>query len=126
MPLRALIVALLLTGFGLWQAWQCTDGMMTSPMAATTMSATMTAHDLPTGHGAQPANASPDQPDPGMPAGMAALCISVLASFAAALIVLASPLRLLGLLRRLGQVLLRPIEMPVRAPVLAQLCISRT
>lgn len=33
MPLRALLAALVLAGFGLWQGWQCTDGMaMAAPV----------------------------------------------------------------------------------------------
>lgn len=124
-PLRAVVVALILAGFGLWQAWNCTDGMMMSPMAATTMTATMS-HDASTGHLAAPVHAAPHHEAPGMPAGMAGLCITVLASFAAALILMSSPLRLLGLLRRLGALLLRPVDVAAIAPALAQLCVSRT
>lgn len=120
-----MVVALILAGFGLWQAWNCTDGMMMSPMAATTMTATMS-HDGSGGHVAGPVHAAADKEAPGMPAGMAGLCITVLASFAAALILMSSPPRLLGLLRRLGALLLRPVEVPAIAPVLAQLCVSRT
>jgi hypothetical protein len=124
-PLRALIVALLLTGLGLWQAWTCTDGTMTSPIAATTMTAAM-GHANPTGHGTEPAHAAADEHSPGMPAGMTGLCITVLAGMAAALMLMSSPMRLLGLLRRLSALLIAPVDGPVRAPALARLCVSRT
>jgi hypothetical protein len=116
------IVALLLVGFGVWQAWHCTDATMTSPMAATTMG-----HDSFASHTAEPVRVSTDEkPAPGMPTGVAALCITVLASLAAALVLTSSPLRLLGLLRPLGQFLWRPVIVPAKAPALAHLGISRT
>ena len=125
-PLRALIVALLLAGLGLWQAWTCTDGTMTSPIAATTMTAAM-GHAGPVGHGTEPEHAAADeQHSPGMPAGMTGLCITVLAGMAAALMLMISPMKLLGLLRRLGALLIAPVDGPARAPALARLCVSRT
>jgi hypothetical protein len=129
-PLRALIVALLLAGFGLWQGWSCTDGMMTSPMTGSAMASTMITtmvHDVPAAHVGGPVQvASEEQPDPGIPAGLAGLCLSVLASLAATFLLMGSPLRLLGLLRRLCESLLRPVEVAVCAPALARMCVSRT
>lgn len=129
-PLRTLIVALLLAGFGLWQGWTCTDGMMTSPMSGTAKPARMitaVAHDAPAGHGGGPVHvASEEQPAPGIPTGLAGLCLSVLASLAAALMPVGSPLRLVELLRHLGESLLRPVPVAVCAPALARMCVSRT
>ncbi len=124
MPLRTLLAALLLAGLGLWQAWQCTDGMMASPMATTTMSVTITHTDHPaleTVSAAEPDN------DTGMPGAMAGLCITVLASLAAAIWLMRSPLRLRALLQRMILLLILPRPLGARrGPALAQLCVSRT
>jgi hypothetical protein len=127
-PMRALLVALLLAGLGLWQAWQCSDGMMASPMTPTTpvttpMTATMSSMDLDATHAAA---VHETDPGPGMPGGLAAACLSVLAGLAAAFMLIVSPLRLLTLVRRVWELAVSPVELPTAGPALYALCVSRT
>lgn len=42
MPLRALLAGLVLAGVGLWQGWQCTDGMAVATPVLGVMTAPMT------------------------------------------------------------------------------------
>lgn len=117
-PLRVVLVALLLAGLGLWQAWQCTDDMapMLGPATA------VVAHVPPGEHMGDPDAGH----EPGGHGGLAALCMSVLAAVAAAFVLLADPLRLLALLRRVASALVRPVGPLPQAATLAQLCVSRT
>ncbi|MFC7245286.1 hypothetical protein ACFQO7_22665 [Catellatospora aurea] len=120
MPLRVVLVALLLAGLGLWQSWQCTDDM--APLlipAAMAADSGHGGHAAVSGHGDQPTDDDGD-------GSLAAACMSVLAAIAAALMLLAEPSRLLTLLRRAGQVLVRPVGPLPRAATLAQLCVLRT
>jgi hypothetical protein len=119
--MRAVIVVLL-TGFGLWQAWHCSDGMMASPVAGM---ASMSYSALHAGQAESiPAVAGHGGSD--MPAGLAGLCISVLVSILGAVMLIASPVRVIAVLRRLVDTVVRPIELPGQGLVLAQLCVSRT
>lgn len=120
MPLCVVLVALLLAGLGLWQSWQCTDDM--APLLMPSATAAGSGHDghpAGSGHGDQPT-------DGGGNGSLAAVCMSVLAAVAAALLLLAEPSRLLTLLRRAGQALVRPVGPLPRAATLAQSCIPRT
>lgn len=117
-PLRVLVV-LLLSGLGLWQAWQCTNGMTASPVAGMP-AMTVAAHHAP------PPGKEPPSPDEGMPTGLAGLCITVLASLAAALLLMTSPPRLLVLLRRMLAALAQPVTFTRPVLSLTQLCVSRT
>jgi hypothetical protein len=123
--LRALVVALLLAGSGLWQAWSCSSGMMTSPAVATAMASVMSSAGH-TGHSSAAQLPATDHGGPEAPVGMVAMCVSVLASLAAVLMVLTPPLKLLAIVRRLGDGVTLPALWRVRAQALAQLCVSRT
>ncbi|WP_191842670.1 hypothetical protein [Catellatospora chokoriensis] len=116
-PLRVVLVALLLAGLGLWQSWQCTDDM--APLMIPAAMAAGSGHPPGAGHGDQPS-------DDGGHGSLAAVCMSVLAAVAAALLLLAEPSRLRALLRRAGQVQVHPVGPLPRAATLAQLCILRT
>jgi hypothetical protein len=122
--MRAVIVVLLLSGLGLWQAWQCSDGMAASPITGMpSMSAMQATAESP----ADPVTmVGPSSTGPAMPMGLAGVCLTVLASVAAAFLLLTSPLRLIAMLRRITELILRPVQFAATGPVLAQLCISRT
>jgi hypothetical protein len=122
-PLRAVLVVLLLAGLGLWQAWQCTHGMAASPMIGMpTMSAATVALDS----SPDAATADLPAPDDGMPGGLAGLCITVLASIAAAFLLFTIYERLVALIRRFAGLATRPISLPMPGPSLTLLCVSRT
>ncbi|HCT77607.1 MAG TPA: hypothetical protein DGT23_13655 [Micromonosporaceae bacterium] len=119
-PLRVVVV-LLLSGLGLWQAWQCSNGMAASPVAGMPAMTHHTPLMDVTLLAAQP----PAQDEP-MPAGLAGVCITVLASVAAAFVLLKSPLRLLALLRRLLAAMVQPVAFARPQLSLTQMCVSRT
>ena len=115
-----MLVVLLLAGLGLWQAWQCSDGMAASPMIGMpTMSVALDS-------GPDAATADAPSPDDGMAGGLAGLCITVLASIAAAFLLFTVYERLVALMRRLAGLATRPISLPMPGPSLTLLCVSRT
>lgn len=125
--MRALLVILLLAGFGLWQAWQCTDGMPASPIAgmpamAMDMPVVVAAADMVVAGDAFDVAA-----DHTMPQGMVGACITVLAGIGAALLLIVLGPRLVALLRRLRAALPAMFDdLPAAGPSLSQLCVSRT
>jgi len=122
-PLRAVLVVLLLAGLGLWQAWQCTDGMAASPVIGMpAMSAMAPAVDS----GPDAATGGAPAHDDGMAGGLAGLCITVLASVAAAFLLFTVHDRLVALIRRLAGLAMRPISVPMPGPSLTLMCVSRT
>jgi hypothetical protein len=122
-----MLAALVLTMFGLWQGWQCTDGMPMATPAMGIMTATV-GHDGPM-H-ADPAavlsvQADGQQPSD-LPGGLMAACVTVLVGMLAALLFLAAPERLLARLRAVVAAIVGHVPTLVRAPALTQLCVSRT
>ncbi|MEU8001455.1 hypothetical protein AB0B66_09880 [Catellatospora sp. NPDC049111] len=113
-----MLVALLLAGLGLWQAWQCTDDM-----APLLMPAAMAPDAVAHAHGDTGVLTPADDSGHG---GLAAGCMSVLLAVAGALLLMDITTRLLAVLTRVGHVL--PLRVPAlpRAATLAQLCILRT
>jgi len=125
-PVRVLLAALLLAGFGLWQAWTCSAGMAASPVLGMPRLSTAVAA-MPAGSpGDGGLTAAMPSHDDQMPAGMAGACVTVLASIAIAFLLLACPPRLLALLRRMAAVVWLPVTAAVDGPSLTRLCISRT
>lgn len=128
--MRLALAALVLTMFGLWQGWQCTDGMPMATPAIGIMTATVS-HQGP-----MAAVTAADVAVPGVnadsrqshdpPARLMAACVTVLVSMLAALLVLAAPGRLLARLRTIVATTIGHVPALVRAPALTQLCVSRT
>ncbi len=113
-----MLVALLLAGLGLWQSWQCTDDMAPLMMPAAIAAGTGS-HVHGGAHEQVPA-------DDGGHGGLVVACMSVLAAVAGALLLMGAPRRLLVMIARAVQMLLRPIGPLPRAATLAQLCVLRT
>lgn len=105
-----MLVILLLSGFGLWQ---CGMGMTASPVVP------MSHHHsgpLTTGH-----EGEPDSP---MPTGLVALCLTMMVCVIAAFTPVVSRSRTRFLVRGLGRLPCRPVDVAARAPALAQLCVA--
>jgi hypothetical protein len=128
--MRLVLAALVLTMFGLWQGWQCTDGMPMATPAMGIMTATV-GHDGPMHADAAAAEAvagvrADGQQSPDIPGGLMAACVTVLVGMLAALLFLAAPERLLARLRAVIAAIVGDMPTLVRAPALTQLCVSRT
>ena len=129
-PIRLALAALVLTMFGLWQGWQCTDGMPMATPAMAIMTVTVShAGPMPADTAALKA-ASGLQADghqsTDLPGGLIAACVTVLVGMLAVLLFLTAPERLLARLRAVAAVIVGQVPTLVRAPALAQLCVSRT
>lgn len=122
MPVRFVLVALLLAGLGLWQSWQCSEEMAPLLLPVTSAASAAPRHGE---HAAMSWHAEPPSHG-GDRHGLVAMCISVLASVAAAFWLMADPLRLVALLRLAEQAPVRLIGSRPRAATLAQLCVLRT
>lgn len=108
-----MLIVALLAGFGLWQ---CGTGMTASP--AVPMSHHMAMPVTLPGHA--------DLPDSPTPAGLAALCLTVLACVVAAFTLTDSQARLPAPAQRPAPLSAPSARADAPAPALAQLCVCRT
>jgi len=128
--MRLMLAALVLTMFGLWQGWQCTDGMPMATPAMGIMTATVghdgPMHADPAAVQAVPGVRADGQQPPDLPGGLMAACVTVLVGMLAVLLFLAAPERLLARVRAVVAAIVGHAPALVRAPALTQLCVSRT